>query len=159
MSLPESLENYLENIFILSRHQPIVKSVDLARAMDFSKPSVSRAVHILEDEGYITIGDHGSLLLTERGNEVAGNVYERHLFLTELFKALGVDPQTAEQDACRVEHAISSETFKLLKKRISYSIKNLPEEANPFQLTSKDLGDIEDKVNAPPAFEDSELKL
>ena len=91
MHLPESLENYLENIFILSRHQPVVKAVDLARAMGFSKPSVSRAVHILEDDGYITIGENGNLILTETGHEIASKVYERHLFLTELFKAMGVE--------------------------------------------------------------------
>ncbi|NLW54257.1 MAG: metal-dependent transcriptional regulator [Clostridiaceae bacterium] len=155
MSLPESLENYLENIFILSRHQPIVKAVDLARAMNFSKPSVSRAVHILEDEGYITIGEHGNLILTDIGSEIASKVYERHLFLTELFKAMGVDPQTAEKDACEVEHAISASTFNLLKEHISYFVENLSEEDNPLNLTPEDLGNIEDKINAPPATDDS----
>ncbi len=151
MHLPESLENYLENIFILSRHQPVVKAVDLARAMGFSKPSVSRAVHILEDDGYITIGENGNLILTETGHEIASKVYERHLFLTELFKAMGVDPQTAEQDACEVEHAISASTFNLLKKHISHIVGNLSEEANTLKLTPEDLGNIEDKINAPPA--------
>ncbi|MDD2426594.1 MAG: metal-dependent transcriptional regulator [Eubacteriales bacterium] len=156
MAVPESLENYLENIFILSRHQSIVKSVDLARAMEFSKPSVSRAVHILEDEGYITIGDHGNLSLTKSGHEIASRVYERHLFLTEFFKALGVNPQTAEQDACQIEHAISSETFNLMKEHISQFVKNVSGEDNPLKLTAEDLGQIEDKVNAPPAAEDHE---
>ncbi|NLV99035.1 MAG: metal-dependent transcriptional regulator [Clostridiaceae bacterium] len=156
MNLPESLENYLENIFILSRHQPVVKAVDLARAMGFSKPSVSRAVHILEDEGYITIGEHGKLILTETGHEIASKVYERHLFLTELFKAMGVDPQTAEQDACEVEHAISASTFNLLKEHISYIVENLSATDNPLKLTSEVLGKIEDKINAPAAADDPE---
>lgn len=154
MSLPESLENYLENIFILSRHQAIVKSVDLARAMGYSKPSVSRAVHILADEGYITIEDHGNLALTESGHATATKVYERHLFLTEYFKALGVDPQTAEQDACNIEHSISAETFNLMKDHISYCIRHIPNEVNPLSLTSEDLEGIEDKLNATPATDD-----
>ena len=95
--------------------------------------------------------DLGNLILTETGHEIASKVYERHLFLTELFKAMGVDPQTAEQDACEVEHAISASTFNLLKEHISHIVGNLSEEANILKLTPEDLGNIEDKINAPPA--------
>lgn len=120
MKLQESGENYLENILILEKRQDIVRSVDLAREMDFSKPSVSRAIHLLEDNGYLVIEESGHLALTEKGREVAEIIYERHVFLTEYLMALGVDEVTAAEDACRMEHAISQTSFERMKDHVKH---------------------------------------
>ena len=119
MKLKESGENYLENIYILQKRNGSVRYVDLAREMDFSKPSVSRAIHLLEDEGYLKIEDSGNLRLSESGLEVAKRIYERHVFFSSYLMALGVDEDTAVTDACLLEHDISSRSFDAMKEHLS----------------------------------------
>ena len=116
MHLQESGEMYLETILILSERQPVVRSVDVADYMGFSKPSVSRAVGLLKQGEFITVDKDGFLWLTEAGREVASKIYERHRVLTSLLKQIGVSDEVAEEDACRVEHDISDETFDALRK-------------------------------------------
>lgn len=115
MGLLESGQNYLENIYILQQKNGNVRSVDLANEMGFSKPSVSRAVHLLEDDGYVFFNDSGNLVLTEKGEEVAKKIYDRHMFLAEYFMALGVSEETAYNDAMRLEYYISDETFNRMR--------------------------------------------
>lgn len=113
----ESRENYLETILILKKRNGNVRSIDIARELEFSKPSVSRAVGILKDEGYILIDEDGHIEFTDKGREKAKNVYEKHLLITDfLVKALGVSSETAEEDACKIEHIISEDTFMGIKK-------------------------------------------
>ena len=118
MHLQESGEMYLETILILSQRQPVVRSVDVAEYMGFSKPSVSRAVSLLKQGEYITVEKDGFLWLTEAGRELAEKIYERHQVLTALLKQFGVSDEIAEQDACRMEHDISDETFQALQKQL-----------------------------------------
>ncbi len=116
----ESGENYLETILMLKERQGVVRSVDIARFLNFSKPSVSRAMGILKENGYITVEPGGELELTEKGMQKAGAIYERHKILTAFLQQVsGVSPQTAEIDACRVEHVISEETFQGIKRFMS----------------------------------------
>lgn len=113
----ESGENYLETILILANRTGNVRSIDIARELNFSKPSVSRAVGVLRENGYININEDGYITFTDKGREVATAIYERHNILTVfLQKIAGVSPKTAEEDACRIEHYISEETFKGIKK-------------------------------------------
>ena len=116
MKLYASGEDYLEAVLILHKKKGMVRSVDLARHMGFSKPSISHAVGVLRDGGFLTMDTDGCLHLTDIGREVAEKIYERHLFFTEQLIAAGVDQETAEQDACRIEHAISDTSFEKLKK-------------------------------------------
>ena len=111
MHMHESGEMYLETLLILSKESPKVRAVDVGEYMGFSKPSVSRAVGLLKNGGYIKSDTDGYLSLTETGTEIANRMYERHKLLTEFFIQLGVDKETAAEDACRVEHDISNETF------------------------------------------------
>lgn len=112
----ESGENYLETILMLKERQGFVRSIDVARALDFSKPSVSRAMGILREDGYIVVESGGEIELTEKGREKACGIYERHRLLTEfLQKVSGVDGKLAEEDACKMEHIISDETFQGIK--------------------------------------------
>ncbi|NJP41471.1 metal-dependent transcriptional regulator [Oscillospiraceae bacterium HV4-5-C5C] len=115
MKLQESSENYLENILILQLRQGEVHSIDLANEMNFSKPSISRAVHLLADNGYLEIEDDGRLVLTDLGENTAAHVYQRHLTLQQFLLHLQVDAETAAQDACRMEHVISQETFDAIR--------------------------------------------
>lgn len=115
MNLQESGEMYLETIYQLIQEKGLIRSIDIANRMNYSKPSVSRAVHILEQNGYITITENGNLFLTERGKSTAEKTLERHRLLTNFFTALGVNAYTAAEDACRVEHVISDETFNAIK--------------------------------------------
>ena len=108
MKIHASGEDYLEAVLILQKKQGMVRSVDLARHMGFSKPSISHAVGILKNGGFLTVDEDGFLHLTAIGHEAAEKIYERHRFFTEQLIAAGVDQETAEQDACRIEHAISS---------------------------------------------------
>lgn len=113
----ESGENYLETILVLGNRGSSVRSIDIARELNFSKPSVSRAVGILRDNGFITIDEDGTIKLTEIGKDKANKVYERHQLLTAfLINTTGVSPEIAEEDACRIEHVISEDTFKGIKK-------------------------------------------
>ena len=124
MKLHASGEDYLEAILILQKQkgESAVRSIDLARHMGFSKPSISHAVGLLQNGGFLTVDIDGFLHLTEIGREMAEKIYERHLFFTKQLIAAGVDQETAEQDACQMEHAISDASFEKLKKRIDDSI-------------------------------------
>lgn len=118
MKIHASGEDYLEAVLILQKKQGMVRSVDLARHMGFSKPSISHAVGILKNGGFLTVDEDGFLYLTAIGHEVAEKIYERHRFFTEQLIAAGVDQETAEQDACRIEHAISDTSFRKLKEKV-----------------------------------------
>ena len=118
MKLYASGEDYLEAVLVLQRKQGVVRSVDLARHMGFSKPSISHAVGVLKNGGFLTVDDDGFLHLTAIGREVAEKIYERHQFFTEQRVVAGVDLETAEQEACRMEHAISDTSFQKLKEKI-----------------------------------------
>lgn len=119
MKLHESGENYLETILILKNKFGYVRSIDIANEMGFSKPSVSRAVSVLKKNGYITSDPNGMILLTDTGQAVADEIYERHRVLTHFLTSLGVDETTAAEDACKIEHAISHESFEKLKQFIT----------------------------------------
>ena len=116
MKLHASGEDYLEAILILQKGKGMVRSVDVARHMNVSKPSVCHAVGILREGGFLTMDEEHYLHLTDIGREVAENIYERHCFFTEQLIAAGVDPKIAEADACRIEHVISNESFERLKE-------------------------------------------
>ena len=115
MALHESAEMYLETIYSLSLQKPAVRSIDVAESMGYSKPSVSRAVSLLKQGGYLTTDTDGALLLTDSGREVAERITERHHVLTQLLLALGVEKSVAAEDACKIEHVISQETFEAIK--------------------------------------------
>ena len=116
MSLHQSGEDYLEAILVLREKNGVVHSIDVAQYLGYSKPSVSRAVSLLRGEGYLTMEKDGRLELTQAGVEVAHNIYERHRFLKQWLIHLGVSSETAEDDACKIEHNISDETFQCLKR-------------------------------------------
>ena len=118
MSLHESAEMYLETIYTLAKARGNVRSIDVAEHMGYSKPSVSRAVGLLKNGGYLTMEKDGSLILTEEGEKIARNIYERHTVLTSMLTRLGVDPVTAAEDACRIEHVISEESFRAIREHI-----------------------------------------
>lgn len=118
MKLYESGEDYLEALLILQNRMGNVRSTDLARHMGFTKPSICHAVSVLRKGGYITRDSDYFLHLTETGKEVAEKIYERHKFLTEMLVKVGVSKEVAEQDACRIEHCISDESFGKLKERL-----------------------------------------
>ncbi len=116
MHLLESGEMYIETIHVLSKKGGVVRSVDVSEHMGVSKPSVSRAIGLLKEGGYVTMARDGALTLTEAGVEVANKIYERHRVITALLCALGVDPAVAADDACRIEHHISDESFEAIKR-------------------------------------------
>ena len=116
--LRESGENYLETILILEKRNGIARSVDVANELNFSKPSISRAMSVLKQAGYVTVGNINQLLLTPEGRKIAESVYERHCILHEFLVSIGVDDETASNDACRIEHVISEETFACIKKEL-----------------------------------------
>ena len=107
---------YLETILVLSKLHPNVRSIDISDHMGYSKPSVSRAVSILKKDGYILVDKDGFITLTDSGREVAEKIFERHTTISGLLIRLGVDPKVAADDACRIEHAISDESFRALKR-------------------------------------------
>ena len=115
MKLKESGEMYLETIYVLSKKSSYVRSIDVCEEMGYSKPSVSRAVGLLKEGGYLSVGAEGSLHLTELGKEIAEKTYERHTVLSKFFVYLGVSEEAAAADACKIEHVISDETFAALK--------------------------------------------
>ena len=117
MKLHASGEDYLEAILVLQKEKGMVRSVDVARHMEVSKPSVCHAVATLQDGGFLTMDEEHFLHLTDVGRGVAEKIYERHCFFTEQLIAAGVDLETAERDACRIEHVISDETFRRLKEK------------------------------------------
>ena len=116
----ESAENYLESILMLSKKLPVVRSIDVANELGFKKSSVSIAMKNLRESNHITVTKEGYIYLTESGKEIAEMIYERHQLLTSWLIRLGVDPKVAEEDACRIEHEISKESFNAIKKAISY---------------------------------------
>ncbi|MEQ2572174.1 metal-dependent transcriptional regulator [Gallintestinimicrobium propionicum] len=118
MKIHASGEDYLEAVLILQKKQGMVRSIDLARHMGFSKPSISHAVGVLRDGSFLTMDEDGFLHLTDIGREVAEKIYERHQFFTEQLVAAGVDRETAEQDVCRIEHVISDTSFQKLKEKM-----------------------------------------
>lgn len=118
MTMNESAENYLETILILSHSLPVVRSVDIANEMGFKKSSVSVAMKNLRENGYIIVSDSGFITLTESGMEIAEMIYERHTLLSTWLETLGVDKEIAAQDACKMEHVISKESFDAIKRHI-----------------------------------------
>lgn len=118
MHLQESGEMYLETILIVSKTKSFVRAIDVCEYMNFSKPSVSRAMGLLKSAEYIVIDDNGYIFLTPSGKEIAEKIYERHTILSGILKKIGVSDKTAADDACKVEHAISDETFEAIKKYV-----------------------------------------
>lgn len=116
MNLQESGEMYLETIYVLLKNMHDVRAIDVCEYMGYSKPSVSRAVGLLKSGGYLNVDGAGHLSLTEAGVEVAEKIYERHTTLTKYLVALGVDPEIAAEDACKIEHVISDESFAAIKR-------------------------------------------
>lgn len=119
MNIHESAEDYLEKILMLQEQKGSVRSIDIAVAMGFSKPSVSVAMKNLREKGHITVTDAGYIYLTDSGKKIAEMVYERHDVLMHYLISLGVDEKTAEEDACKIEHIISEESFQAIKKSFS----------------------------------------
>ena len=122
MALQESGEMYLETIHVLSKANTHVRSIDISEHMGYSKPSVSRAVSILKQEGYIMVDSDGFITLTDSGKTVAEKIFERHTLLSGILIKLGVSPETAADDACKIEHAISDESFEAIKRHISQGL-------------------------------------
>lgn len=118
MKIRESAEDYLETILILKNRNGDVRSIDIATELGYSKPSVSIAMKNLRENGYISVDSKGYITLEQSGKEIAERIYERHTFLSAWFIELGVDPQTAVEDACRMEHIISADTFAAIKKHV-----------------------------------------
>ncbi len=124
MRVEESKENYLEAIYVLSREHGFVRSVDVANYFEFSKPSVSVAMANLRQALLITVDDAGGIHLTDAGRALAEQVYERHTLLTRFLMGLGVDPDTAQQDACRIEHVISQISFEKLREHVTEMLRS-----------------------------------
>ena len=119
MPLHESAEMYLETIYTLSQDNRNVRSIDVAEALGYSRPSVSRAVGLLKNDGYLLVDKDGFLTLTETGMTVAGKIYERHTILAAALMALGVDKESASEDACRIEHVISDKSLNAIKAHMA----------------------------------------
>ena len=118
LHIQESGEMYLESIFVLSNQKGSVRSIDVGEYLGYSKPSVSRAMGLLKNGGFITVDKDGSINLTDAGREIAQKIYDRHTLLTGLLTQLGVSEETAAEDACKMEHAISDETFDAIKRYV-----------------------------------------
>lgn len=123
MKIHESAENYLETILILKNRKGNVRSIDIVNELEFSKPSVSVAMKNLRENGYIEVDGDGYISLLEKGQEIAERIYERHTFLSNWLIALGVNPNTATEDACRIEHVISAESFSAIKEHVKEKTK------------------------------------
>uniref|UniRef100_UPI0040277333 metal-dependent transcriptional regulator n=1 Tax=Candidatus Scatomorpha intestinigallinarum TaxID=2840923 RepID=UPI0040277333 len=119
MKIQESAENYLEAILIIHNRQGNVRSIDIANELGFSKPSVSVAMKNLRTNGYIEVDKEGFITLLDKGREIADKIYERHTLLSAWLVRMGVSPEVAAEDACRIEHVISAETFERLKEHVS----------------------------------------
>lgn len=122
MKLKESGEDYLESILKIERQKGVVRSIDVANDLKVTKPSVSRAIHILEERGFITINENSQLILSEEGRAIAEKIYERHVLFTQFLIKIGVDEEVAAEDACRMEHTLSDESFLALKTFIESHI-------------------------------------
>ena len=114
----ESAEMYLENILILQKQKGNVRSIDLAEYMNYSKPSISRAVNLLKERGYIVIESNGNIYFTEKGKEYAEKIYSKHIVISQALMHLGVSEEVAVNDACKIEHVISDESFEAIKKHM-----------------------------------------
>ena len=125
MEIRESAEDYLEAILRLSRQGEGVRSIDVATMLGVSKPSVSHAMKLLREDGYIAMDRYGTITLLDKGAEIANNIYERHRVLSQMLESIGVSKETALADACKMEHDISQETFEKIKE---YFLKNMNEE-------------------------------
>ena len=119
LKIQESAENYLEAILKLNKERPEVHAIDIATYLEFSKPSVSIAMKKLREAGYILVDEYGHITLTETGNEIAERIYERHTFLVQWLKSLGVPVEIAAEDACRMEHVLSNESFEAIRQYVS----------------------------------------
>lgn len=119
MNIHESAENYLETILILSKSLPVVRSVDIANELGFKKSSVSVAMKNLRENGYIDVDDNGYISLLAKGMEIAETMYERHIAISSWLIAIGVNPETAVEDACKIEHVISAESFEAVKNYLT----------------------------------------
>lgn len=118
MKIQESAENYLETILILQKRNGKVRSIDIVNELNYSKPSISIAMRNLRENGYIRVENGGSIVLLPAGLEIAERMYERHTMLTDWLISIGVSPETAVEDACRMEHVISKETFEAFKRQV-----------------------------------------
>ncbi len=118
MALQESGEMYLETILILSQTKEFVRSIDISEYMGYSKPSVSRAVGLLKQDGFISVEKNGHIQLLDKGLAIAQKIFNRHTILTQLLTSLGVSRETASKDACRIEHVVSDETFEAMKNHL-----------------------------------------
>ncbi len=130
MRLQESGQMYLETILVLSGQKPMVRSIDVGEYMGYSKPSVSRAIGLLKSGGFVTMEDDGALHLTESGRAVAEKIYERHTILSRMLVGLGVDPKVAAEDACKMEHVISDESFSAIKYHITHDAAHIHPESH-----------------------------
>ena len=119
MHIQESGEMYLETIYVLHNQKGHVRSIDISEYMRYSKPSVSRAMGLLKNAGYINMEKDGSITLTDTGLSIAQKIFERHTILSKLLISMGVDPQTAAEDACKMEHAISDNSMEAIKKHLN----------------------------------------
>lgn len=119
MKIQESAENYLETILMLGHKKGNVRSIDIAHELEFKKPSVSVAMKNLRENGYIQVDDNGFITLTSSGREIAETMYERHILLSKWLTSLGVNEKTAVEDACKIEHVISKESFEAIKKHVA----------------------------------------
>ena len=124
MKTNESAEMYLEAILMLKEQQPNVRAIDVVHYTGYSKPSVSRAMGILKKESLITIDPSGHIALTDKGRAIAESMYERHTLISSFLESIGVDSETAAEDACRIEHCISEESFEAIKKFTERSVRN-----------------------------------
>ena len=131
MKLQESGEMYLKSILRLSLQKPTVHSIDISEFMGFSKPSVSRAVSILKESGYLNIDENKAITLTESGKEIATKLYERQVVLSYMLMSMGVSEDTAFEDACRMEHIISEESFETIKKHYNIADEDIVLSADP----------------------------
>lgn len=119
MKIQESAENYLETILIIKNRKGVVRSIDIVNELEFSKPSVSVAMKNLRENGYIDVDDNGYISLLAKGMEIAETMYERHIAISNWLIAIGVNPETAVEDACKIEHVISAESFEAVKRFIT----------------------------------------
>ena len=126
MSLHESGQMYLEAIYVLSGQRPVVRSIDVGEYLGYSKPSVSRAMGVLKKNGYVMAQADGALKLTDEGRAVAETMYSRHTVLAQMLTAIGVAEDVAAEDACRIEHVISEETFDAIKRHLDWAEENQP---------------------------------
>ena len=139
MHIYESAENYLEAILIIQERRGSVRSIDIANELNFSKPSVSVAMKKLRENGYIEMDSDGYITLLEKGRKIAEKIYERHTFLTDWIRSMGIDEKTAAEDACRIEHVISADTFSALKKYVK-------EKSQPYGLTTGSAGGLDEPL-------------